>query len=100
MTVIVTGSFRVPPENLAKVRPHLKSLVEATRAHDGFIAYDAAEDLFDPGLIRFTEIWPDADLLAAHLKAPHIAPWRKAAADYGVHGRQFTAYDGQNPRPV
>lgn len=100
MTVVVIGTLRFPPENLAAIRPHLQRLVDDTRRHDGCLAYDVAEDLFDPGLIRFSELWPDRESLARHLQAPHIAPWRKAAAENGVTGRAFIAYDAVNTSPI
>lgn len=100
MTVIVLGTLRFPPENMAGVRPHLRVLVEKTREHDGCLAYDVAEDLFNPGLVRFSESWPDRATLARHLQAQHIAPWRKVAAEYGVHDRNFVAYDAANPAPI
>jgi quinol monooxygenase YgiN len=100
VSVIVVGYLRFPSENLPSVRPHLKALVEATRARDGCIAYDVAEDLFDPGLIRLSEEWPDEESLMAHLKTAHIEPWRQAARSLGLIERKFTAYDGANARPV
>lgn len=100
MAVVVFGTMRFPPEQMPKVRPHLRVLCEETRRHDGCIAYDVAEDLFDPGLLRFSEVWPDAERLAAHLQAPHIAPWRAIAQAHGVHDRSFTAYAASDPRPV
>ena len=84
MTGIVLGTLRFPPDSIASVLPHLRALVEATRKHDGCIAYDVAEDPFDPGLIRFSEMWPDMASLEAHLKAPHIDPWRIAARAHGL----------------
>ena len=100
MTVVVIGTMRFPPQNMDKVKPHLRRLIETTRRLDGCTAYDAAEDVFEPGLIRFSEIWPDSASLAKHLKASHIAPWRAAASEFGVHDRQFTAFDADNARPV
>src|SRR3954469_15433034 len=100
MTVVVIGSMRFPPQALEQALPHLRRLVEATRALDGCLAYDAAEDLFDAGLIRFSEVWPDTASPECHLAAPHIAPWRAAATDLGVHDRRFTAFDAAEPRPV
>jgi quinol monooxygenase YgiN len=91
-TVAVFGFLRFPPEKLEAVRPHLKTLVEATYQHDGCIAYDVAEDLFDAGLIRFSELWPSAEALQQHLVAPHIEPWRTAARECGLLDRKFTAY--------
>jgi quinol monooxygenase YgiN len=99
-TVAVFGILRFPPERMAEVRPHLKTLVDATYRNDGCIAYDVAEDIFDPGLIRFSELWPDHDSLARHLKAPHIEPWRTAARSCGLMERKFTAYDISGAREV
>lgn len=92
-TVAVFGTLRFPPERILEVRPRLKSLVEITCRTDGCIAYDVAEDPFDPGLIRFSELWPDRESLARHLQAPHIEPWRAASRNCGLLERKFTAYD-------
>lgn len=92
-TVAVFGTLRFPPDKVAEVRPHLRKLVEATYQNDGCIAYDVAEDTFDPGLIRFSELWPDRESLARHLKAPHIEPWRTVARSCGLMERKFTAFD-------
>ncbi len=91
--VAVVGSLRFPPDNIAQILPHLKVFVEATRQHDGCITYDVAEDPFDPGLIRFSELWPDRESLETHLVAPHIAPWRTEAKRLGLSERLFDSYD-------
>lgn len=92
-TVAVFGFLRFSPDKMSEVLPHLKVLVEATYKNDGCIAYDVAEDPFDPGLVRFSELWPDHETLQRHLQAPHIEPWRVAARRCGLSERQFTAYD-------
>lgn len=92
-TVAVFGFLRFSPDRIAEVLPHLRTLVETTYRNDGCIAYDVAEDPFDPGLIRFSELWPDHESLAKHLQAPHIEPWRTAARSCGLLKRQFIAYD-------
>ena len=91
--VAVFGTLRFPPDKVQDVLPHLKALVEETYRNDGCIAYDVAEDLFDRGLIRFSELWPSHEALAKHLQAPHIEPWRVVARRYGLSERKFTAYD-------
>jgi len=91
--VAVFGILRFPPNRIVEVLPHLKMLVEATYKNDGCIAYDVAEDPFDPGLIRFSELWPDQMSLDQHLVAPHIKPWRTAAKQCGLLQREFTAYE-------
>jgi quinol monooxygenase YgiN len=99
-TVAVLGTFRFPPDRIPEVLPHLKTLVDETRLHDGCIAYDAAVDPFDPGVIRFTELWPDHASLERHLKAPHIDPWRSAVVDCGLIEREFRVYDIANSREL
>ncbi|MBU3738796.1 MAG: antibiotic biosynthesis monooxygenase [Rhodoferax sp.] len=87
--IAVIGIVRFPPDRVAEIRPHIRALVTATHAHDGCIAYDVAEDLFDAGLLRFSELWPDADSLARHTTAPHIAPWHAAAKACGQMEKRF-----------
>lgn len=98
--VVVLGFLRFPPSSMDAIKPHLQEFVEATRNKDGCIIYDVAEDLFDPGLIRFSELWPNHESLDSHLKAPHIAPWREAAKRLGLQERVFTAYDLNGSRSV
>lgn len=99
-TVAVFGILRFPPERIAEVLPHLKVLVESTYRYDGCIAYDVAEDINEPGLLRFSELWPDHASLSKHLQAPHIEPWRAAARACGLLERRFIAYDITTARAV
>jgi quinol monooxygenase YgiN len=99
-TVAVFGILRFPPDRMPEIRPHLHALVEATYQNDGCIAYDVAEDPFDPGLVRFSELWPDHATLSQHLQAPHIAPWRATAKRCGLSERKFTAYDIAGSREI
>jgi len=99
-TVAVIGTLRFPPDRIADLLPHLKILVETTYRIDGCIAYDVAEDPFDRGLIRFSELWPDHTTLSKHLQAPHIEPWRAAARECGLLQRKFTAYDITGSREI
>ena len=91
--VAVFGTLRFPPENIESVLPHLKAFVKATQENDGCVLYEVAEDPFDKGLIRFSELWPNRESLDNHLKAPHIEPWRVQARKYGLIERMFNSYD-------
>ena len=99
--IAVFGILRFPPENIAELLPHLRTFVKATQENDGCVLYEVAEDPFDKGLIRFSELWPDRDSLDKHLKAPHIEPWRAQARKYGLMERVFDSYDiSSNAIPV
>jgi quinol monooxygenase YgiN len=99
-SVAVFGTLRFPPDRMAEVLPHLRNLMETTYRSDGCIAYDVALDPFDPGLIRFSELWPDHESLDRHLRAPHIGPWREVARSCGLMERKFIAYDVAGSRKV
>ena len=98
--VAVMGRLRFPPERVQDVLPHLKAMVEATRRHDGCIAYDIAADLFEPGVIRVSELWPDHASLERHISAPHVLPWREAAQACGIVEKSYTIYDLAGAREV
>jgi len=99
-SIAVIGTLSFPVQNIAKILPHLKTLVEATRLHDNCLAYDVALDPFEDGLIRFSELWPDRQSLESHLKAPHIEPWRNIAKRHGLKDRQFMSYEITHPKAV
>jgi quinol monooxygenase YgiN len=99
-TVVVFGTLQFPPDRITEIRPHLKQLVENTYLNDNCIAYDVAEDLFYPGLIRFSELWPNYESFERHLHAPHIEPCRNAARSCGLLERSFTVYDITGSHPV
>ena len=91
--VAVFGILRFPPENVEGVLPHLRAFVKVTQENDGCVIYEVAEDPFDKGLIRFSELWPNRESLNKHLQAPHIEPWREQARKYGLVERVFNSYD-------
>lgn len=91
--VAVLGTLRFPAENIPKVLPYLRSFVQATQDLDGCIMYEVAEDPFDRGLIRFSELWPSRASLEQHLKAPHVEVWRHKARMCGLLERVFWSYE-------
>lgn len=93
MPVAVIGQFRMPPEAMAAARPLMATVMLATRAEDGCIEYNYAEDVLDPGLIRVSEVWASREQLAAHLKTPHMTVWGEERAALGLSGRKITVYE-------
>lgn len=89
MKIAVIGQFRMPPENMETARPLMRKVMEATRAEEGCIEYNYAEDVLDPGLIRVSELWETREQLMAHLKTPHMAAWGEERAALGLSGRKI-----------
>jgi quinol monooxygenase YgiN len=67
------------------IRSALTTLVEATRAEDGCLAYDLFESASAPGTFVTIERWTDAVALGAHLATDHVAA-AFAAADGHLAG--------------
>jgi quinol monooxygenase YgiN len=99
-TIIIAGTVRVPPENLAALRPHQDAMLAASRAEDGCITYSYAVDVQDPGLIRVFEVWRDRAAIDAHFQAPHMKAWRAANAELGVFDRRLTLYEVASERAL
>ncbi|MCB1502939.1 MAG: antibiotic biosynthesis monooxygenase [Bauldia sp.] len=96
--ILVTGYFRIAPEAVDALRPHMKAVIEATRREDGCILYAFAEDVIEPGTIRIVERWRDWPSLEAHGKSPHIAAWRVARQDIVVESAEVLAHAGSDER--
>lgn len=99
MKVIVAGTVRVPPANVAAFRPHMQSMIAASRTEDGCEAYDYAKDVVERGLVHVFEVWRDRAALEAHFKTVHTAAWRDAWPAFEVSDRRLKLYEvaGQNP---
>ena len=100
MTIIIAGTVRIPPENLAAFRPHQDAMLAASRAEDGCLTYSYAVDVQDPGLIRVFEAWRDPAAIDAHFKAPHMEAWRAAWPQFGVSDRRLSLYEVASERAL
>ena len=100
MSLIVAGTVRVPPENVERFRPHIATMMAASRAEDGCHAYGYAEDVAEPGLIHVFEVWRDQAALDAHFKTLHLAEWRAAWPSFGVSDRRLIAYEVASERAL
>jgi quinol monooxygenase YgiN len=100
VSLVVAGTVRVPPENLEALRPHMLTMLAASRAEDGCLVYSYGEDVAEPGLIRVFEVWRDAAALDAHARAAHMGTWRAAGAELGVADRRLTLYEIAAERPL
>ena len=100
MTLIVAGTFRVPPENVELLRPHMRAVMEATRLEEGCLVYSYGEDVGDPGLIRVFEVWRDQACLDAHFASTHMKQWQADRAAFGLHDRRISAYEVSGERQL
>jgi len=100
MSIVVAGTFRVPPESLERFRPVMEKMLAASRAEDGCLVYSYAADVAEPGLIRVFEAWRDRAALDAHLRTGHLAEWRASWPPFGVCDRDLTLYEVAAEAPL
>ena len=98
--ILVIGTVRLPPENIAIARPAMETMMAASRAEDGCLEYAYSQDLLDPGLVRVTEIWRDREALKAHFQTPHMAAWRAVFPDLHITDRDLSLYEAGAPEPI
>ncbi len=100
MSLIVAGTFRIPPKNLDALRPHMQTVMQKTRAEAGCAAYAYAEDVVEPGLIHVFEAWRDRAALDAHFETPHMVAWRDIRAGYAFSDRDLKVYEIASEQPI
>jgi quinol monooxygenase YgiN len=91
--IVVVGTFRLPPASLEASRVAMASVIAASRAETGCIAYGYAEDVTEPGLFRVNEAWENREALAAHFETAHMKAWQRERAELGMTDRKVTAYE-------
>ncbi len=96
--LLIVGTVKLPPENLALARPAMAAMVKASRAEEGCLEYGYAEDVLVPGLIHVKELWRDEAALDAHFASPHIAQWRASWPALGIGDRDLRVYEVGEPR--
>lgn len=89
--LILSVYFRCPPDQVDVLRPHMRTVIKASRAEPGCLVYTLAEDLAEPGLIRAFEIYADDAALKAHGDSEHFKAWRAVSGQYPREER--TLYD-------
>ena len=94
--IVVIGQFRMPAENMAAARPLMETVMLATRAEDGCVEYNYAEDVLDPGLIRVSEVWHRRAQLNAHINTPHMMTWGRERIALGLSGRAITVFEADD----
>lgn len=78
--------MKIAADAVSRAKPVIADLIKATRAEDGCIDYAFAEDLGEPGLLRFIERWRDKPALDAHMKSPHMKTFGRSLKDFGLAG--------------
>ncbi|MEM7237313.1 MAG: putative quinol monooxygenase [Pseudomonadota bacterium] len=73
--VIVGGFVSFAPGEVEKLRPHLDTLITATRQEPGCLVYSHATREEEPDTVVVFELWESDAALRRHLTTAHVAAW-------------------------
>ncbi|MFJ3212607.1 putative quinol monooxygenase [Streptomyces flaveolus] len=72
---------RVTPETRAAFVEAASACVAQTRDEPGCLDYSCTEDISEPGLFHFVELWQDVDAFNSHTASPHYTAFAATLAD-------------------
>jgi quinol monooxygenase YgiN len=97
---LIIGTIRLPPDKLGEAKSAMERMVSGSRAEPGCLEYSYAQDVFDAGLIRVTEVWSSRAALDAHFASPHLASWRASWPALGIGDRNLVLYEAGDAKPI
>ena len=98
--VIVMGTVKLDPAKLEGAKTAMATMVAASRAEPGCIAYAYAQDLLDPATMHVAEQWRDRGALKDHFATPHMAEWRAVMGSLGLSGRDLKVFESDEGSPI
>lgn len=93
--LIVTGTARMPADDIDRFRDAARNMVDASRSEAGCIEYGYAFDLFDETLLRITEYWVDREALEKHFATPHMQAWRSFLGSVDLEDFRIFTLEGE-----
>ena len=90
--LIIAGTLTIEKPATEDVLEACREMMKATHEESGCIDYVFSIDPIDPKIIHVYERWEDEESLNAHFLAPHMAPFRKALASWGVTDRDILKF--------
>ena len=79
--IALVVKFDIKPEYLNKAKSELLKILEPTRKEDGCLLYELHQDLDNPNVLMFYEIWETKEAWNKHDLMPHINKFREATKD-------------------
>lgn len=75
--IIVAGTVQLDPAHRQANLAAIQTMMAASRAEEGCLAYVFSQDMTDPNLLHLYELWADEAALASHRQSSHMAVFAK-----------------------
>ena len=90
--IVVTGVIEIDAEHVWPATTAAAKMIEATQKEDGCLTYCFYVDITNQRRFRVYEEWTSEEALAAHMKTPHMAEFRKALSEFKILNRNIVKY--------
>lgn len=90
--IVVTGVIEIDSEHVWPATTAAGKMIEATQKEEGCITYCFSVDITNQRKFRIYEEWASEEALAAHMKTPHMAEFRKALSGFRILDRKVVKY--------
>ncbi len=98
--IALAGTIRIRPGMREPALAHIRTMVAASRAEPGCLAYSFAFDVDDDHLVHIFEVFATTDAREHHRNSPHMKAWRESWAEAGIGDRNMMEYDVSAARKI
>lgn len=75
--ILVAGTVQLDPAHRQTNLAAIQTMMAASQAEAGCLAYVFSQDIADPNLLHLYELWADDDALQLHRQSSHMALFAK-----------------------
>jgi quinol monooxygenase YgiN len=97
--VAVTGFAHAQPERAEELRTQLLSLATRARKENGCVEFHVHQDIADPNLFVFYEVWLSADDVETHLAQPYMTDFMGSRMQYLEEDIDVFMLSMESPHP-
>lgn len=98
--IVMRATVPIDPDRMDEAADLARDLAEASRAEEGVIDYQVAEDVESSGTLRFFEVYEDDAAFEAHSETDHFQTFMVEVADLLGGEPELVRYDVTDSRPV
>lgn len=91
--IVINARIDATPETVEALTDAILAMEAATAKEDGCEDYTFSVELGNPGAVRITERWANADALKAHFATPHMATFQAAMQVHPPKGIDLHCYE-------
>ena len=91
--ILIAGTMQIKADKLEGAKAAMATMMEATAAEPGNLAYFFSQSLGDANLVHIFEKWESEEALNEHMGSEHMAAFMGALAE-AIESAEVKKYEG------